>query len=70
MSESMMTLHEAATALHLTLPAEDARFERVTTDSRSIQAGDLFVALAGEQRLVFDADPRQPPGAPRGRTGG
>ena len=49
MSESMMTLHEAATALHLALPAEDARFERVTTDSRSIQSGDLFVALAGER---------------------
>ena len=50
----MMNLSEAATLLGVTPPAgggesEGIGFDRVTTDSRAIQAGDLFVALTGER---------------------
>ena len=45
----MMTLMQAAAALGLPLPACDARFSRVVTDSRAIAPGDLFVAIAGER---------------------
>ena len=45
---SMMTLTTAAQALGATARGE-ASFTRVTTDSRQIQAGDLFVALRGEK---------------------
>ena len=45
----MMLLSDAARALQLALPRRDAEFMRVTTDSRAIHAGDLFVALAGER---------------------
>ena len=45
---SMMTLAAAATVLGCIAPAQDAIFYRVTTDSRSLEAGDLFVALTGE----------------------
>jgi len=45
----MMLLSDAARALHLAPPRRDAEFLRVTTDSRAIAAGDLFVALAGER---------------------
>jgi UDP-N-acetylmuramoyl-tripeptide--D-alanyl-D-alanine ligase len=50
----MMTLAQA----HALLPdsrlvgAADVRFERVHSDSRSLQPGDLFVALRGDR---FDA---------------
>ncbi|SMC26673.1 UDP-N-acetylmuramoyl-tripeptide--D-alanyl-D-alanine ligase [Andreprevotia lacus DSM 23236] len=46
----MLNLRETALALagHLTGPGEVA-FSRVTTDSRDIRAGDLFVALKGER---------------------
>ena len=49
MTQTMMTLHQAAAALQAPLPAQDALFARVTTDSRAILPGDLFVALAGER---------------------
>ena len=45
----MMNLHEAARMLGASAPKTDARIARVTTDSRSIQSGDLFVALVGER---------------------
>ncbi len=45
----MMQLAEAATLLCLPAPARDAQVLRVTTDSRGIHPGDLFVALAGER---------------------
>jgi UDP-N-acetylmuramoyl-tripeptide--D-alanyl-D-alanine ligase len=45
----MMTLAEAAQALGATVVGTDARFSSVSTDSRSIQAGALFVALRGER---------------------
>ncbi|MDQ5918389.1 MAG: UDP-N-acetylmuramoyl-tripeptide--D-alanyl-D-alanine ligase [Pseudomonadota bacterium] len=46
---SMMTLAEAATMLKAGLSGADASFSAVSTDSRSIAAGDLFVALRGER---------------------
>ena len=45
----MMLLSEAAVMLGLAPPARDARVLRVTTDSRGILAGDLFVAITGER---------------------
>ncbi|WP_410500002.1 UDP-N-acetylmuramoyl-tripeptide--D-alanyl-D-alanine ligase [Chitinibacter sp. S2-10] len=52
----MLSLRETAQALNAQLAAPDAAgeltFARVTTDSRDIRAGDLFVALKGER---FDA---------------
>ena len=49
MSQAMMTLFEAAAALGIVPPAQDAPFLRVTSDSRAIAAGDLFVAISGER---------------------
>lgn len=46
---TMMKLSDAATALHAELRGADASFSGVTTDSRNVSAGDLFVALAGEK---------------------
>ncbi|SCK10923.1 UDP-N-acetylmuramoyl-tripeptide--D-alanyl-D-alanine ligase [Vogesella sp. LIG4] len=48
----MLMLSEAARILSGTLAGSDARFQRVVTDSRAVQAGDLFVALKGDN---FDA---------------
>ena len=45
----MMQLAEAAALLCLPAPARDAQVLRVTTDSRGIRPGDLFVALPGER---------------------
>jgi len=44
----MMLLSEAANALNARLVGKDVRFESVGTDSRNIQAGQLFVAIKGE----------------------
>ncbi|MDP1735283.1 MAG: UDP-N-acetylmuramoyl-tripeptide--D-alanyl-D-alanine ligase [Sulfuritalea sp.] len=44
----MMTLHEAAHAIAARVQGADAGFSGVSTDSRSIAAGELFVALKGE----------------------
>jgi UDP-N-acetylmuramoyl-tripeptide--D-alanyl-D-alanine ligase len=61
MTDSFWTLDRVAAALLDTFPAERARSQwprgsttlrGVSTDTRQIQAGDLFVALAGER---FDA---------------
>ena len=38
--------------LHLPMPSENAAVKRIVTDSRDIQSGDVFFALAGER---FDA---------------
>ena len=48
----MLLLSEAASILAGELAGSDARFLRVVTDSRAVQAGDLFVALKGDN---FDA---------------
>ncbi len=44
----MMLLSQAAQALHATMSGADVRFAAVSTDTRSIQQGDLFIALKGE----------------------
>lgn len=43
----MMTVQEAAGALRSEWFGQDAHFTGVSTDSRSVQRGDLFVALRG-----------------------
>lgn len=45
----MMSLSEAATAVDGTLTGEDRGFSAVSTDTRAIRSGDLFVALKGER---------------------
>src|SRR5688572_12572774 len=45
----MMRLAEAAAALGARASAADVAFTGVSTDSRGIKAGDLFVALRGER---------------------
>lgn len=45
----MMTLDEAARVLQGRVQGPAARFSGVTTDSRAVNAGDLFVALKGER---------------------
>lgn len=45
----MMRLSEAARVLHGKVIGEDVAFHAVSTDSRTVQAGDLFVALRGER---------------------
>ncbi|MGD2117487.1 MAG: UDP-N-acetylmuramoyl-tripeptide--D-alanyl-D-alanine ligase [Chromatiales bacterium] len=47
-----MTLSAAANAIHGTLLGDDKSFASVSTDTRSIRAGDLFIALQGPN---FDA---------------
>ena len=46
---TMMDLHEAAVATGGRAHGEGTRFSGVTTDSRRIEPGDLFVALKGER---------------------
>ncbi len=48
MSESMMRLSEAAAASNGELAGLDCEFSAVSTDTRTIKAGDLFIALKGE----------------------
>jgi UDP-N-acetylmuramoyl-tripeptide--D-alanyl-D-alanine ligase len=45
----MMDTATAARAIAGTLLGGNVRFDRVTTDSRSLRAGDLFIALKGER---------------------
>ena len=49
---SGMRLSEAARVLHGTLSGADVEFTGVSTDSRAVEPGQLFVALRGER---FDA---------------
>jgi UDP-N-acetylmuramoyl-tripeptide--D-alanyl-D-alanine ligase len=44
----MMLLSQAIGALHGKLEGSDARFTAVSTDTRTIRQGDLFIALKGE----------------------
>lgn len=44
-----MTLAMAAAAIHAAMRGADVDFARVATDTRTIQPGDLFVALKGER---------------------
>ncbi len=45
---SKLTLAEIAQALVLPVPEQDVTINNVSTDSRTLQRGDLFVALRGE----------------------
>jgi len=45
----MMSLAEAAAVLHGRASGQDARFGGVSTDTRSLQRGELYVALRGER---------------------
>lgn len=45
----MMSLAAAAPKLNAQVIGNDVTFTRVTTDSRNLRAGDLFVALRGER---------------------
>ncbi len=45
----MMSLSEAAAVLQARVSGSDARFSGVSTDSRTLHAGELFVALRGER---------------------
>src|ERR1700693_5936940 len=47
--EPMMSLREAAAAIGARVRGEDARFGSVSTDSRTLERGALFVALRGER---------------------
>src|SRR4051812_23470478 len=44
----MLDLATAAQAVGASLKGANVRFERVTTDSRNVRAGDLFVGIRGE----------------------
>lgn len=43
-----MRLSEAAALIHARYSGEDVSFSRVSTDTRTLHGGDLFVALSGE----------------------
>jgi UDP-N-acetylmuramoyl-tripeptide--D-alanyl-D-alanine ligase len=45
----MMDTETAASAITATLRGRNAWFRSVTTDSRTLKPGDLFVALSGER---------------------
>jgi len=45
----MMGLHEAAAAMQARAVGADARFDGVSTDTRSVGKGQLFVAIRGER---------------------
>jgi UDP-N-acetylmuramoyl-tripeptide--D-alanyl-D-alanine ligase len=49
MERAMMRLGEAAAAMRGQRVGEDVPFSGVSTDSRSLRAGELFVALRGER---------------------
>jgi UDP-N-acetylmuramoyl-tripeptide--D-alanyl-D-alanine ligase len=59
MEHDMMQLSQAATALQARQSGADVRFSAVSTDTRTIQPGDLFIALKGENfdgsKFVADA---------------
>jgi len=51
---SMERLSDAARRLGVSLQGSDTVFSRVVTDTRALQPGDLFVALAGERYDAHD----------------
>lgn len=63
---SMERLSDAARRLGVPLQGADALFSRVVTDTRALQPGDLFVALAGER---FDAHDFLAEAAAKGAVG-
>ncbi|ULJ64238.1 UDP-N-acetylmuramoyl-tripeptide--D-alanyl-D-alanine ligase [Wielerella bovis] len=53
-----LTLSFICQTLNLAQPNENIEFQRVITDSRQAQAGDLFVALIGENHDAHDFVPQ------------
>jgi UDP-N-acetylmuramoyl-tripeptide--D-alanyl-D-alanine ligase len=49
MTKKMLSLHQAAGAIGAAAQGTDADFSGVSTDSRNIAAGELFVALKGDK---------------------
>src|SRR3954469_8440701 len=45
----MLDFLTAAQSVGATLKGNNARFQRVTTDSRNVRAGDLFVGIRGDK---------------------
>lgn len=62
----MDTLHALARRIHARTQGADANFSRVGTDTRTLQSGDLFVALKGER---FDGHDHVNQAAARGAVG-
>jgi len=62
----MMSLSEAAAAMHGRLQGADRRFEGVSTDTRSVAKDELFVAVRGEH---FDGHDFLPGATQRGAAG-
>ena len=62
----MMLLSEAATILGVALTGADGEVLRVSTDSRNLQPGDLFIALRGEK---FDGGTYAPQALRQGAVG-
>lgn len=56
----MMTVREAARVLHTEYDGEDRHFLSVSTDSRTLKRGDLFMALSGKNydgcQFISDAE--------------
>ena len=63
---SMMRLSEAARAISAELRGEDRAFESVSTDTRTIAPGALFVALKGDR---FDGHAYLAQAAEKGAAG-
>lgn len=62
----MDTLHSLARRIQGQVQGADVEFARVTTDTRTLQPGDLFVALKGER---FDGHDHLTQAAARGAAG-
>lgn len=45
----MLSAVKIAEALHINYNGADCEFTRITTDSRDIKGGEIFVALVGEK---------------------
>jgi UDP-N-acetylmuramoyl-tripeptide--D-alanyl-D-alanine ligase len=50
----MMKLSQAATILNATLRGADAEFDSVSTDTRTLKSGELFIALQGPKFNAHD----------------
>ena len=55
----MLTTHQAAHLIGAQTSGADLPFLRVVTDTRLVQAGDLFVALKGDRALILRYVPHE-----------
>lgn len=55
----MMTVKQAAAALQIDWFEKDVSFTGVSTDSRTLKSGDLFIALSGKISRVANLFPTQ-----------